>query len=439
VAADGRVLWLRDIIHVLRDSGGRPRQLRGLTVDLTERKRAEVALRESENQLRQAQKMEAVGQLAGGIAHDFNNLLMVIQGDSDLIRRKIPEDHPLRRNVDGIREASQQAAALTRQLLAFSRKQVLAPKVLDLNGIVGGMQAMLQRLLGETIHLVFVPRPDLGYVKADPGQLEQVIMNLVVNARDAMPDGGRLTMETGHLELDTATALGHGEATAGHYVALAVTDTGTGMDAATRARLFEPFFTTKEPGRGTGLGLSTVYGIVRQSGGHIWVHSEPGQGTTLKICLPVVAEEPEREAPPLEAVGGGRRGAETVLLVEDAPRVREVVREILEMNGYRVLEAKHGQDAIELTERHKGSIQLMVTDVVMPQMSGRELAQHLARTRPDMRVLFMSGYTDNAIVRHGVLEPGTAFLSKPFTPDALAAKVREVLDAPRPGPRVPTR
>jgi PAS domain S-box-containing protein len=439
VAADGRVLWLRDIIHVLRDSGGRPRQLRGLTVDLTERKRAEVALRASEDQLRQAQKMEAVGQLAGGIAHDFNNLLMVIQGDSDLIRRKIPEDHPLRRNVDGIREASQQAAALTRQLLAFSRKQVLAPKVLDLNGIVAGMQAMLQRLLGETIHLVFVPRPDLGYVKADPGQLEQVIMNLVVNARDAMPDGGRLTMETSHLELDAAAALGHGEAAAGRYVALAVTDTGTGMDAATRARLFEPFFTTKEPGRGTGLGLSTVYGIVRQSGGHIWVYSEPGQGTTLKICLPVVAEEPEREAPALEAAGGGVRGAETVLLVEDAPRVREVVREILEMNGYRVLEAKHGGDAIELSERHRAPIQLMVTDVVMPQMSGRELAQRLARTRPNMRVLFMSGYTDNAIVRHGVLEPGTAFLSKPFTPDALAAKVREVLDAPRPGPRVTAR
>jgi len=439
VAADGRVLWLRDIIHVLRDSGGRPRQLRGLTVDLTERKRAEVALRESEDQLRQAQKMEAVGQLAGGIAHDFNNLLMVIQGDSDLIRRKIPEDHPMRRNVDGIREASQQAAALTRQLLAFSRKQVLAPKVLDLNGIVGGMQAMLQRLLGETIQLVFVPQPDLEYVKADPSQLEQVIMNLTVNARDAMPEGGRLTMETDHLDLDDASALGHGEATPGRYVVLAVTDTGTGMDDATRARLFEPFFTTKEPGRGTGLGLSTVYGIVRQSGGHIWVYSELGRGTTFKICLPSVADEAGHVAAPVEAAGGGARGAETVLLVEDAPRVREVVREILEMNGYRVIEARHGQEAIELSQQHKGPIQLMVTDVVMPQMSGRELAQHFARVRPAMRVLFMSGYTDSAIVRHGELEAGTAFLSKPFTPDALAAKVREVLDAPLPGRRLTPR
>jgi CheY-like chemotaxis protein len=240
-------------------------------------------------------------------------------------------------------------------------------------------------------------------------------------------------METDHLELDEATALGHGEATAGRYVVLAVTDTGTGMDEATRARLFEPFFTTKEPGRGTGLGLSTVYGIVRQSGGHIWVYSELGRGTTFKICLPVVAEEAERAIAPA-ATGGviAASGAETVLLVEDAPRVREVVREILEMNGYRVIEARHGQEAIELGQRHPGRIQLMVTDVVMPQMSGRELAQHFARARPDMRVLFMSGYTDNAIVRHGVLETGTAFISKPFTPDALAAKVREVLEAPLP-------
>jgi len=260
-----------------------------------------------------------------------------------------------------------------------------------------------------------------------------VIMNLVVNARDAMPEGGRLTMETSRLDLDEATARGHAEATPGPYLVLAVSDTGQGMDEATRARLFEPFFTTKAPGKGTGLGLSTAYGIVRQSGGHIWVYSEPGRGSTFKICLPLVAEAADHATPAPEPAGCVARGAETVLLVEDAARVREVVREILEMNGYAVLEARHGAEAIEISGRHPGRIHLMVTDVVMPQMSGRELAQHMARLRPDMRVLFMSGYTDNAIVRHGELEAGTAFLSKPFTPDALAAKVREVLDSPRPG------
>ncbi len=430
VAADGRVIWLRDIVHVARDVRGEARQLRGITLDLTERKRSEEALRQSEDQLRQAQKMEAVGQLAGGIAHDFNNLLMVIQGDSDLILRRLPEGHALRRNAEGIREAAQQAAALTRQLLAFSRKQVLAPKVVDLNAIMAALHKMLQRLLGETIHLVTVPGPNLASVKADPGQIEQVIMNLAVNARDAMPDGGQLTIETGQIELDAATARQHGEALPGSYVMLAVTDTGSGMDEATRSRLFEPFFTTKEQGKGTGLGLSTVYGIVKQSGGHIWVYSEPARGTTFKICLPAVAAEPEDvvDAPAIVETPAAR--AETVLLVEDAARVREVVREILEMSGYRILEARHGAEAIEISERHDGPIHLLVTDVVMPHMSGRELAQHLAPLRPDMRVLYMSGYTDDAIVRHGVLEAGTAFLSKPFTPDALAAKVREVLDAP---------
>ena len=431
VAADGRHIWLRDIVHVARDTQGEARQLRGLTVDLTERKRAEEALRQSEDQLRQAQKMEAVGQLAGGIAHDFNNLLMVIQGDSDLILRRLPEGHALRRNGEGIREAAQQAAALTRQLLAFSRKQVLAPKVLDLNTIVAGMHTMLQRLLGETIHLVTIPFPDLGHVKADPGQIEQVVMNLAVNARDAMPDGGRLTIETGPLRLDAVSARQHGEAAPGDYAMLAVSDTGCGMDEATRSRLFEPFFTTKEQGKGTGLGLSTVYGIVKQSGGHVWVYSEPGRGTTFKICLPVVAAAVEEIGEALPSVPAASTGAETVLLVEDAARVREVVREILEMSGYHILEARNGAEALEISQRHEGPIHLMVTDVVMPQMSGRELAQRLAPLRPEMRVLYMSGYTDDAIVRLGVLEAGTAFLSKPFTPDALGAKVREVLDTPR--------
>jgi PAS domain S-box-containing protein len=436
VTADGRTRWLRDIIQVARDRGGQVRQLRGVTVDLTEGRRAEEALRQSEEALRQAQKMEAVGQLAGGIAHDFNNLLMVIRGDSDLMLRRLRPEDGLRRNAESVRDAADQAAALTRQLLAFSRKQVLAPRLLDLNEILAGMHAMLERLLGETIQLVTVPGEGLGRVKADPSQIEQVIMNLAVNARDAMPDGGRLTVETCNAGFDETAVRLEGAGTPGRYVVLSVTDTGVGMDPETRARLFEPFFTTKELGKGTGLGLSTVYGIVKQSGGHIWVYSEVRRGTTFKICFPQAgetAEQPE-SAPPTEVA----RGAETVLLVEDAQRVREVVREILEMSGYRVLPAGLGPDAIELARQHAGPIQLLITDVVMPQMSGRELAQRLTALRPDLRVLYMSGYTDDAIVRHGVLAEGMPFLSKPFTPEALAAKVREVLDGSRPGRPAPT-
>jgi PAS domain S-box-containing protein len=513
VAADGREVWLRDIVHVMTDSDGRAAQLRGLTVDLTELKRSEEALRQSEEQLRQVQKMDAVGKLAGGIAHDFNNLLMVIRGDSDLILRRLPQAHPLRQNAEGIREAADQAATLTRQLLAFSRKQVVAPQVLDINTIVGGIHKMLQRLIGETINLVTVTAPDLGRVKADPGQVEQMILNLAVNARDAMPDGGRLTLRTANVELDEATARRRGGAKPGHYVMLEVSDTGVGMDADTRSHIFEPFFTTKDQGKGTGLGLSTVYGIVNQSGGHVWVESEPGRGTTFRVYLPrieaaaestapapppmrrredLALQRQQMEAPPIAAaappapiavptpapaaapphrreevappapppvevpaavaapvqvpvaavapidtpiVDDGPKTAqgETILLVEDAQRVRAVVREILEMNGYAVLEARHGAEAIEISGKHPGPIHVMVTDVVMPQMSGRELAQRLAPLRPEMRVLYMSGYTDDAIVRHGVLGAGMAFLSKPFTPDALAAKVREVLDSPRAG------
>jgi PAS domain S-box-containing protein len=510
VAADGREVWLRDIVQVVPDADGHAAQLRGLTVDLTELKRSEEALRQSEEQLRQAQKMDAVGKLAGGIAHDFNNLLMVIRGDSDLILRRLPQAHPLRQNAEGIREAADQAATLTRQLLAFSRKQVVAPQVLDINTIVGGIHKMLQRLIGETINLVTVTAPDLGPVKADPGQVEQMILNLAVNARDAMPDGGRLTLRTANAELDEATARRRGGAKPGQYVMLEVSDTGVGMDPDTKSRIFEPFFTTKDHGKGTGLGLSTVYGIVNQSGGHVWVESEPGRGTTFRVYLPrieaaaAVAPSPvpmdipapvpmrrredlaaqrQREQTPMAAapappaapaptrrwveitpppppqppvevpaapaaavpaavevpvpdlVDDGPKTArgETILLVEDAQRVRAVVREILEMNGYAVLEARHGAEAIEISSRHQGPIHLMVTDVVMPQMSGRELAQRLAPLRPDMRVLYMSGYTDDAIVRHGVLGAGMAFLSKPFTPDALAIKVREVLDATRAG------
>jgi len=438
VAADGREVWLRDIVHVVRDADGQPATLRGLTVDLTELKRSERALHQSEEQLRQAQKMDAVGKLAGGIAHDFNNLLMVIRGDSDLMLRRLPPGHPLRPNAEGVREAADQAATLTRQLLAFSRKQVVAPRLVDLNGIVASIHAMLQRLLGETINLVTVTAPDLGGVKADPGQMEQMILNLCVNARDAMPDGGRLTVRTANVDLDAAAAAREWtDARPGPYVMLEVSDTGAGMDPETRSHLFEPFFTTKEQGKGTGLGLSTVYGTVQQSGGHISVESEVSRGSTFRVYLPrvatpVVAAEARRvEAPaPRPAAGDGLAAGrgETVLLVEDAQRVRAVVREILEMSGYTVLEAHHGAAALELSNRHAGPIHLLVTDVVMPQMSGRELAQRLSTLRPDLKVLYMSGYTDDAIVRHGVLASGIAFLSKPFTPDALALKVRELLD-----------
>jgi len=439
VAADGREVWLRDIVHVVRDVDGQPVTLRGLTVDLTELRRSERALHQSEEQLRQAQKMDAVGKLAGGIAHDFNNLLMVIRGDSDLMLRRLPPGHPLRPNAEGVREAADQAATLTRQLLAFSRKQVVAPRLVDLNGIVASIHAMLERLLGETINLVTVTAPDLGGVKADPGQMEQMILNLCVNARDAMPDGGRLTIRTANVDLDEDPAKEWSDARPGPYVMLEVSDTGGGMDPETRAHLFEPFFTTKEQGKGTGLGLSTVYGTVQQSGGHIAVESEPGQGSTFRVYLPrvaapVIAPEPRRTGgapaarPAATAEGLVTGRGETILLVEDAARVRAVVREILEMSGYAVLEAHHGAEALELSNRHGGPIHLLVTDVVMPQMSGRELAQRLATLRPDLKVLYMSGYTDDAIVRHGVLASGIAFLSKPFTPDALALKVRELLD-----------
>jgi len=382
-----------------------------------------------EQQLRQAQKMEAIGQLTGGIAHDFNNMLTVIIGYSELMLRSLGADDPMRDEVNEIREAGERAAALTRQLLAFSRKQVLQPKVLDFNAVLTNMDRMLQRLIGEDIALVAVPAPGIWRVYADPSQIEQVMMNLAVNARDAMPQGGKLTIETANVELDDAYARDHASVRPGSYVMLAVSDTGCGMNRETQARIFEPFFTTKEPGKGTGLGLSTVYGIVKQSGGSIWVYSEPGRGTTFKIYLPrgeAVAEavEPSREA------ARTVRGSETILLVEDDNAVRALVRSTLQAHGYTVQEAPHGKHAIQVCEQHAAPIHLLVTDVVMPEMGGREVAERLKPSRPNMKVLFMSGYTDKAIVHHGELDPGTAFLQKPFTPDALARKVREVLDTP---------
>jgi len=420
---DGTLYEEEAVISPVRDGSGEVINYVAVKRDVTKERRVE-------EQLRQAQKMEAVGRLAGGIAHDFNNLLTAIAGYSDLLLLHLPEGETAHREVLEIRKASDRAAALTRQLLAFSRQQVLQPKVLDLNQVVTNMEKMLHRLIGEDVELITTLAGDLGYVKADPGQIEQVIVNLAVNSRDAMPKGGKLILETTNVELDENYATRHEPAKPGSYVMLAVTDSGCGMDEATMARLFEPFFTTKEVGKGTGLGLATVYGIVKQSGGYIWAYSEAGHGTTFKVYLPreeMVAEPVKKEDTPLYS----SEGEETVLVVEDEQMVRELVREILSRQGYDVLEAGRGTEALEVSERHKGPIHLLITDVVMPGMTGPELARRLTAHRPAMKVLFMSGYTDDAILHHGVLEPGTEFLQKPFTARPLGGKVRQMLDASR--------
>jgi PAS domain S-box-containing protein len=393
-----------------------------------ERRRVEEALQSTEDQLRQAQKMEAIGQLAGGISHDFNNILTVIAGYCELALRKLPNPDPLRNNLEEIRKAGDRASGLTRQLLAFSRKQILQPEVLALNQVVTNVEKMLRRLIGENVDLRTALDPGLGTVKADPGQIEQVIMNLAINARDAMPQGGRLTIETGNVELDDAYADQHVTVTSGSYVMLAVTDTGTGMDAQTQARVFEPFFTTKELGKGTGLGLSTVYGIVKQSGGSIWIYSEIGHGTSFKIYLPRVDEAAQvyQRIPETAEI---LQGTETVLVLEDDETLRRLSRSVLEMFGYRVLEAANGADALSLCETYEGPIELLATDVVMPGMGGGEAAKRLVELRPEMKVLFMSGYTEDTIFHQGVLDQEANFIQKPFSPDDLARKVREVLDA----------
>jgi CheY-like chemotaxis protein len=373
--------------------------------------------------------MEAVGRLAAGVAHDFNNLLTVVIGYSDLLLQRLSADDRMRPRMEEIKKAGDRAAYLTRQLLAFSRKQVLQPQILDLNSLVMNVDQMLRRVIGEDIELVTHLPPGLGRVKADPGQIEQVIMNLAVNARDAMPQGGQLTLEAANVELDSTYARSHESVLPGHYVMLAMTDTGTGMDAETQAHIFEPFFTTKEPGKGTGLGLSTVYGIVKQSGGNIWVYSEPGKGTTFKVYLPRVDQAVEPTAPGESAAGELSRGSETILLVEDEKAVRSLAREILESKGYQVLETDGAMKALEVGEGYKEHIHLLLTDVVMPQMGGRELAEHLAASHPETKVLYMSGYADNAVVQHRLLGPGTALLQKPFTAQALSRKLREVLDS----------
>jgi CheY-like chemotaxis protein len=363
------------------------------------------------------------------VAHDFNNLLTVITGRSEILLERLPPENPLRRHVDSIQRTALKAAELIHQLLAFSRKQVRQPRVLDLNAVVAGTEDMLRRLIGEHIELKSHHAVKLGRVQADPGQVEQVLLNLVVNARDAMPRGGVLRIETTDVVLDEVFVQGHPGARPGPFVRLTVADTGHGMSAETRARAFEPFFTTKRPGQGTGLGLATVYGIVKQSDGYVWVESEPGQGARFDVYLPRV-DAAAGALPAVLAPAGLTPGSETVLLVEDEDEVRELAREVLQLSGYTLLVARHGREALALAQHHRGPIHLLLTDVVMPHMSGRDLAQHLIEERPNLRVLYMSGYTGDAIVHHGVLDPDAELLPKPFRSDTLAARVRERLDAP---------
>jgi signal transduction histidine kinase len=398
--------------------------------ELSERERAEVALRKTEEQLRHAQKMEAIGRLAGSVAHDFNNLLSVILGQGALLHTDLKPSDPMREEVASIITAGERAADLTQQLLAFSRQQVLVPQVLDLNHAVRESVKILQRLLGEDIELVTRLDRSLSKVKADPGQLDQVIMNLAINARHAMPDGGKLTIETHDVMLDEPYANEHIDVEPGLYVLIAVSDTGVGMTKETQARIFEPFFTTKELGKGTGLGLSTVFGIVKQSGGHIWVYSEPGQGATFKVYLPK-CDEPTDAPRASSARPTSLSGTETILLVEDQDDVRRVAVHILRRYGYHVIEARNAGEALLSCEQHATPIHLLLSDVVMPQMNGRKLAERLLKIRPELKVLFMSGYAENAIVHHGILDSGIAFLQKPLLPEALARRVREVLDAPQ--------
>ncbi len=405
----------------LRDPQGEVIGLTGVGTDISERKRLE-------EQLWQSQKMEAVGRLAGGVAHDFGNLLTVVHARAQLALQRLGPASPARQDIELIDATAVRAGKLVRQLLAFSRKQVLQPKVLDLNAEVEGVERMLQPLIGEDISLVITLAPELGRVKADPVQLEQVLINLIVNARDAMPHGGGLTVETANVELDEAFVLEHSGASTGPHVVLRVRDTGVGMDAATRARIFEPFFTTKQIGKGTGLGLATVYGIVKQHGGYVAVDSEPGSGSTFAVYLRRVDEEPDAGAP---AATASTPGGETVLVVDDEEEVRTLACEVLRRQRYVVLEGATPEEALAICERHEGAIDLLLTDVVMPRMSGRELAERVAPMRPEAKIMYMSGYMGDVIGRHGVLASG-AFIQKPFTPSGLAEKVREALGTPAP-------
>ena len=422
---DGTPFWTSLAISPVLDAEGKLLHFVGVQTDVTER-------RELESQLRQAQKMEAIGQLAAGVAHDFNNILSVVLGYSIFVQEQLKPNDPLRGDIEEVRRAGERACDLVRQLLAFSRRQMLEPRTLDLRQTVLGMEKMLRRLLGEVVDLALFVSDAAANVHADPTQIEQIVMNLVVNARDAMPGGGKLSLEVSSVMLDANYVAVHSEISAGSYVMLAITDTGIGMTEAVREHIFEPFFTTKGPGNGTGLGLSTVFGIVKQSAGHIWVYSEPGHGTTFKVYFPQVDGTAARASapPPIPATLAGN---ETILLVEDDEQVRVMLCLLLRRHGYQVLDAQNGGEAFLISEQHPGEIHLLLTDVVMPRMNGKQLASRLQPLRPAMKVLFMSGYTDNAVVHHGVLEANAAFLQKPLTPNALLRKTREVLGvAPAP-------
>ena len=420
IRKDGTMLSVSFSASPLRSAQGETVGAVVVFRDATERRRLE-------EQLLHAQKLEAVGRLAGGISHDFNNLLSVIAGYGELVLADLSEPGPTRSRVLEILRASERATALTRQLLAFGRKQVIEPRVLDLNSTAQETERMLRRLIGEDVEIHLKLAPDLGRIRADAGQVEQVIINLAVNARDAMPKGGKLTIETANVTLDEDAVRGYVDVQPGHYVRMCVSDTGVGMDRDTREHLFEPFFTTKEPGRGTGLGLATVYGIVKQSGGHVWVYSEPGWGTTFKVYFPRYGDVAEPGRPALEA-GAAPGGTETILVVEDDEMIRSLIRDILESTGYRVLVADDPESGMKLIGEQQDEIHLLLTDLVLPGMSGRELVDRVSKLKPEMRVLFMSGYSDEAVARHGILEPGLAFLQKPFSRDGLVRKVREVLD-----------
>jgi two-component system, cell cycle sensor histidine kinase and response regulator CckA len=419
---DGRFVWARVNMSVHRDAQGQCQHFISVIEDITDSRALEA-------QLRQASKMDAIGQLAAGVAHDFNNLLSVIMGYSEMLVADLPEADPVRADLSEITAAGLRAVELTRQLLAFSRQQVLQPQLVDLGEIVNGMEKMLGRLIGADVELCTTAAPGLARILVDPGQMEQIVMNLSVNSRDAMPGGGKLSIETAEIDLDATFAAEHVGVSPGPHILLTVSDTGAGMDKATLARVFEPFFTTKEVGKGTGLGLATVFGIVRQSGGTIWVDSEPGKGTKFELYFPAADRSLVARPAVLSADPNKLHGSETILLVEDEESVRTLARAILRKHGYDVLEAQNGGDALLLCEQHAAAIHLLLTDVVMPRMNGPQLAERLRSLRPEMRVLFMSGYTDDAVVRGRIRDAAVDFLQKPITPQTLARKVRGVLDA----------